>query len=232
MVASLRADGVPAAIPWFMTEYGYSVFAGRHEVDIPGALFNADTVGAFLTLQGSKAYQYGYEPNYLADELKCSWGNLMMLQLNPNSEQVNRLSAYYAAQLITKEWMQPTNETHGIFSVTVKQSKSTPLSTVSVYAVRRPDKQWALLAINKHPRRAARLGVQFKLSEAQPPMGFAGQVEVVRFSRDQYVWSANGPNGHPIRSLPPAHSERKASSFYELPPYSLTVLRGKLPDSR
>src|SRR6266568_3274044 len=42
MMTSLRADGVPTEIPWVMTEFGYSVFAGRHEVDIEGALFNAD----------------------------------------------------------------------------------------------------------------------------------------------------------------------------------------------
>ena len=232
MVASLRADGVPATIPWFMTEYGYSVFAGRHEVDIPGALFNADTVGAFLTLRGSKAYQYGYEPNYLADELKCSWGNLMMLQLNPNSEQVNRLSAYYAAQLITKEWMQPTNETHDVFPVAVKQSKSTPLSAVSVYAVCRPDKQWALLAINKHPKRTARLTVEFNFSAAHRQVSFAGDVNVIQFSRNQYIWHDDGPNGHPIRSLPLAHFRGDPSVSYLLPPYSLTVLRGRLPDFR
>src|SRR5438128_829639 len=147
MLSSLRADGVPSDIPWLMAEYGYSVFAGRHEVDIEGALFNADTVGAFLTLGGTKAYQYGYEPNYLQDELKCSWGNLMMLQLDPGTDQLNRLSGYYAAQLITKEWMQPTNETHDISSVTIKQKKQTSSSAITHYALRRPDKQWPLMAI-------------------------------------------------------------------------------------
>ena len=230
MLASLRTDGVPTDIPWLMSEYGYSVFSGRHEVDIQGALFNADTIGAFLTFGGSKAYQYGYEPNYLQDELKCSWGNLMMLQLNPKNDQLNRLSAYYAAQLITKEWMQSTNETHEIFPVAIKQKKPASLSAVTVYAVRRLDKRWALLAINKHPNRAARLNVQFSLPETRQPVGFIGDVEVIQFSRQHYAWRDDGPNGHPIRSLPPARSSRQASPSYDLPPYSLTVLRGKLPD--
>jgi hypothetical protein len=229
MLASLRADGVPADIPWLMSEYGYSVFAGRHEVDIEGALFNADTVGTFLNRGGAKAYLYGYEPNYLQDELKCSWGNLMMLQLNPKNDRVNRLSAYYAAQLITKEWMQPTNETQEIFPVTIKQKNSASSPVVTVYAIRRPDKQWALLAINKHPKREALLNVQFNIQGAQQPAGFAGQVEVIQFSREQYAWRDDGPNGHPTRSLPPAHFTREASTSYDLPPYSLTVLRGRLP---
>ncbi len=230
MMASLRADGVPTAIPWLMTEYGYSVFAGRHEVDMEGALFDADTVGTFLTLGGSRPYLYGYEPNYLQDDLKCSWGNLMMLQLNPNSDQLNRLSAYHAAQLITKEWMQPANETHDVFRVTVKPGKPTLSSVVSVYAVRQPDKEWSLLAINKHPNRTARLTVQFNIPGEQHQVTFAGDVELIQFSSDQYLWHDDGPNGHPIRSLPPARSTQKASSFYDLPPYSLTVLRGKLAE--
>jgi hypothetical protein len=230
MMMSLRAAGVPAAIPWLMTEYGYSVFAGRHEVDIQGALFDADTIGTFLTLGGSKPYLYGYEPSYLQDELKCSWGNLMMLQLNPNNDQLNRLSGYHAAQLINKEWMQPTNETHDIFPVTTRPNKSTLSSVVSVYAVRRPDKQWALLAINKDPNHTIRFTVQFKFSNGQRQVSFAGDIDLIEFSQAQYLWHNDGPNGHPVRSLPPARVTQKASSFYELPPYSLTVLRGKVPD--
>jgi F5/8 type C domain len=228
MMNSLRADGVASSIPWLMTEYGYSVFAGRSEVDIAGALFNADTVGAFLTLGGAKPYLYGYEPNYLQDELKCSWGNLMMLQLNRRSDRLNRLSAYYAAHLLAKEWMQPVSEQHEVFPVTIKQTKPGSSSAVTVYAVRRPDKQWALLAINKDPKRAAQFNVEFNLPGTKQPVTFVGQVEVIQFSREQYVWHADGPNGYPIRSLPPARFTREASAPYQLPPYSLTILRGKL----
>src|SRR5262245_21165390 len=157
MMTSLRADGVTSDIPCLMTEYGYSVFGGRPEVDIEGAIFDADTVGAFLSLGGAKPYLYGYEPNYLQNELKCSWGNLMMLQLRPKRDQLNRLSAYHAAQLLTKEWMQPVNEPHEIFPVAVTETRNgahgVARATVTAYAVRRPDKQWALLAINKDPKR-------------------------------------------------------------------------------
>jgi hypothetical protein len=230
MMTSLRADGVPSDIPWLMSEYGYSVLSGRPEVDIEGALFNADAVGAFLTLGGGKPYLYGYEPNYLQDELKCSWGNLMMLQLSPKNDQLNRLSAYYAAQLITKEWMQPVTEPHEIFLVTVEQTKPRSSPVVTVYAVHRPDKQWSLLAINKSPTRIAQLNVQFKVPGAKQPASFIDSVEVIQFSRTQYAWHADGPNGHPIRSLPPKRFTQKASSFYDLPPYSLSVLRGRLPN--
>jgi hypothetical protein len=168
----------------------------------------------------------------------------MMLQLNPKTDQLNRLSAYYAAELLTKEWMQPTNEMHEIFSVTINETKSGAHGlravasakaglthpTVTVYAVHRPDEQWSVLAINKHPTNAARLNVQFRLPNARQPAGFIGDVELVQFSREQYAWHDDGPNGHPIRSLPPAHFKQEAASFYDLPPYSLTILRGRIPD--
>ena len=234
MMDSFRRDGVPADIPWLMTEYGYSVFAGRPEVDIEGALFNADTVGAFLTLGGAKPYLYGYEPNYLQDELKCSWGNLMMLQLSPKGDQLNRLSAYYSAQLLMKEWMQAGKEPHDIFPVTInKKGNSNPgimRLAVTAYAVRRPDKQWALLLINKDPKRSAQVNVQFKIPGVQQLGSFVGKVETIQFSRAQYVWHADGPDGHPIRSLPPTYFTQDGLSSCELPPYSLSVLRGKIAD--
>src|SRR5207245_3129240 len=103
---SLPCHGVPATIPWLMTAFAYSVFACRHEADIEGALFHADTVGTFLSSGGRKAYLYGYEPDYVTDELKCSWGNFMMLQMLNTDKKLNRLSMYYSARLITNDWMR------------------------------------------------------------------------------------------------------------------------------
>ena len=210
-----------------MTEYGYSVFAGRPEVDMAGALFTADTVGAFLTLNRTTAYFYGYEPNLLIDELKCSWGNLMMLQLTPNKSGLGRLSTYYASQILTQEWMGPPDDLAEIFPVAVENTGS----KVTAYAVRRRDNLWALLAINKDPARTARLRVRFKASKNDPsPRTFTGQMEIVQFSAEQYQWHDDGPNGYPIRSAPPARVTAEAADTYELPPYSLSVLRGKLSE--
>jgi len=107
-------------------------------------------------------------------------------------------------------------------------AKNKASRVVSVYAVRLPDKQWALLAINKDPKRAAQLNVEFNLPGAKQSLNFVGLVNVIQFSRQQYAWHDEGPNGHPIRSLPPAQFTREASPSYELPPYSLTIFRGRL----
>ncbi len=221
VMSSLHEDGVPSNIPWLMTEYGYSVFAGRPEVDIEGALFTADTVGTFLTLGGSKAYFYGYEPNYLTDELKCSWGNLMMLQAGAG-ETLSRLATYYAAQMITKEWMQPGQSENEIFPVQIEP----PVRGVSVYAVRRPDRRWSLLAINKNSDRPAAVKVRFNLANKQEAVGFTDKIDVVQFSREQYQWLDDGAHGHPLRSLPPANFQADGAKPVKLPPFSITVLRG------
>jgi F5/8 type C domain len=221
MFSSLHDDGVPSNIPWLMTEFGYSVFAGRPEVDIEGALFHADTVGTFLTSGGTKAYLYGYEPDYLTDELKCSWGNLMMLQMSNADKKLNRLSMYYSARLITNDWMQCVSKTHEVHPVTIEPDNG----GVTAYAVLRPDKQWALLAVNKDPDRAAQLSVQF-ISTGASVDTFAGKVDIAQFSRQQYRWQDDGPNGRPLMSNLPSHVQRAASRYYELPSYSVSVIRG------
>lgn len=220
LLSSLHEDGVPSDVPRLMTEFGYSVFAGRHEVDIEGALFHADTIGTFLTAGGTKAYLYGYEPDTLSDEVKCSWGNLMMLQMTNSGEKLNRLSTYYTARLIANDWLQPMDSLHEIYPVATDPTDP----RVTAYAVYRPDKQWALLAINKDPSHSVRLAVQFRSSRGISK--FVGEVTITQFSREQYRWQDDGENGHPLISKPPVQSRHPASEYYELPPYSVSVLRG------
>ncbi|HST30362.1 MAG TPA: hypothetical protein VLK27_05925, partial [Chthoniobacterales bacterium] len=228
MMKSLHRDGVPGNIPWFMTEYGYSVFGGRREVDLEDAIFVADTVGAFLTLGGKKAYLYGYEPNYLIDELKCSWGNLMMLQMQQNSDTVNVLSAYYAASMISHDWMQPVGREHDVYQVSIT-SNGGKSQLVTAYAVRRPDNRWSLLAINKSPTREARLTVTFTVSQSKQSVTYAAPIDLVQFTNQQYEWHDDGPNGYPSRSLPPEHLVLKSPASYDLPPSSVSVIRGFVP---
>src|SRR5438093_7077296 len=121
----------------------------------------------------------------------------MMLQLNPRGQSPNRLSTYHSTRLLTNEWMQPRNGSHEIFPVAIEPTDTRVASAVTAYAVRRPDNQWAILAINKDPRRAARLDVRFKLSETRPPITFSGKIDIVQFSRREYAWRDDGPNGRP-----------------------------------
>ncbi|HEX3580105.1 MAG TPA: discoidin domain-containing protein, partial [Thermoanaerobaculia bacterium] len=63
VLAQYRADGVPTSIPWLATEYGWSSYAAQAEVDLPGAIFNAEFVADFLAEGGAGAYFYGLEPD-------------------------------------------------------------------------------------------------------------------------------------------------------------------------
>src|SRR5207253_785478 len=80
-LARMQDAGLTRTIPWMITEYGYSAFGGRAEMDIEGALLNADTVATFLTQGGAQTFLYGYEPNEIIQEVDCSSGNNMLFLL-------------------------------------------------------------------------------------------------------------------------------------------------------
>ena len=225
MISGLERDGLSRKIPWYLAEYGYSVFAGRPEVEMDGALFSAEVVGTFLTLHGSRAYLYGYEPGYLMNELGCSWGNLMMLQIDSKRHTINRLATYYASQLMTQVWMDPAGGKHEVLPVKLETKGRNP--ALQVYAVARPHGQVGLLLVNCSPSLAADLDVKFAGPEGTVA-SFAGEVTQVMFSPEQYLWKSAGADGHPVRSLPPVAQSISNSSSYHIPAYSLSVLRGRV----
>lgn len=227
-LARLRADGVPATLPAYVTEYGWSAFSGEAEVGVEGALLNADIVGSVLRSGGAAAYLYGYAPARPERAEECDrWGNDMMF-LERDAGPPARLATYWGARMTTEEWAEPGRGAalpHQLFAVDVSPPAGAP--RVAAYAVHRPDGQWAVMLINKDPSRSATVRLRF--SDGDRQAAFAGPAELYRFGRAQYAWRAAGPAGAPVRSRPPEHLRVPGEADVALPPWSLTVVRGRIP---
>jgi len=93
---------------------------------------------------------------------------------------------------------------------------------VTAYAVRRPDGQWALLAVNKDHEKAHAVKIVGEDGKAL----FSGPVTRITFGKEQYTWHPNRKNGYAEPDGPAARSTVKGTE-YTLPAGSVTVLRGK-----
>jgi hypothetical protein len=228
-LSGLLREGLPRHIPWVISEYGYSAFAGQAEMEMPGALLNAEIVAQFLTLGGQAAYLYGYEPNTPIKEVsECdTWGNLAVFLADDDRHIKSRLPTYYAARLLVAEWAQPnSNQPHAVYRAASDVKNARGQALVTAYAVHRPDGEWAVLLLNKDPKQAHTLRVQFN-GKGRVAF-FNGPSAVSQYSPAQYRWHPNGENGHPSLDLPPVHFVRDGKAPLRLPPYSLTVVRGRL----
>ena len=157
----LHEQGVPRTLPLIIAEYGYSAFASRAEVDIEGALYDADLVGHFLSLGGATAFLYGYEPTYLDHEARCNaWGNNALLLATNDREIRYPVAAYHAMRLITHEWLQPGSARHPIYSA-FPVAAGEPDSLLSAFAVKRPDGNWSVLLVNRDAARPRAVRLRF-----------------------------------------------------------------------
>jgi hypothetical protein len=193
-----RSEGVPSSIPWLATEYGWSSWGAPAEVDIPGALFNAEFLADFLAAGGAGAWFYGLEPEALIHEHCDAWGNLVLFLSDRKHHIRAPVPAFYGAQLLTRTWLAPRgpHELHRVDGTN---------GTLRAWAVRRPDGRWSWLLINK--------------GETPQHVRLAG--EVTQYSRLDYVWESDGADGHPTINRPPRHFTAKGE--LELPPLSMTV---------
>jgi hypothetical protein len=112
--------------------------------------------------------------------------------------------------MIDEEWVQPGNAMHEIFAAEASET------LVGAYALLRPDRQWSVLLINKDPQR------QYEVNLDPKP---GGDVEVIRYSREQYRWKPDGEHGHAVRNDPPERQRLSEADPLIIPPYSLTVVR-------
>ena len=227
-LSEMERRGLPRSIPWIISEYGYSAFTTRAEISIEGALLNADIVGRFLTLGGDQAFLFGYTPSQSHRDQACTAGNNMLFLMDNNGEILHRFATYFGARLLTQEWTKPGDEWHEVYPATADVTNGKGEAIVTAYAVYRPDRLWSLLVINKDPRNSYQVKVRFLAESRGAASAFAGPVDLYQFSGSQYELNDDKNNPYPTKADPPTHRvvPGNRSSLFELPAYSLTVLRG------
>jgi hypothetical protein len=210
----LRSPGMPR-VPLLIGEFNYSVFPCRQEVDLSGALLNAETAAQFLCGGGDAAYYYGYEPNKL-EESGGSWGNQLMLlqredQKNPGAAVP--VATYNALRLLSGDWLDPSGGRHAVLPVRISGDQERLLSA---FAVKRPDDTRSLLVINKDAKSPVRLSLK----------GLGKQsATLTTYSSKEYSWHPDGEGGHPSRNLPPTTQKVSADQPINIPPWSICVIK-------
>ena len=224
-----RNDGLPPGVPMFNTET--NAHGGEAAVDVFGALWLADSFAGFLTAGGKGTFYYHDLP-YSPAHANCtnSWGTYHMFMVDKNYEIQRKTSQYFAAQLITQEWVQPEDAEHRLFRAASDIKDSAGHVLVTVYAVLRPDGQWSLLVVNKDHDNPHPVRIVFNDADGKAERTFKGPVAMITFGKDQYQWHPNRKQGYADPDGPPAVSTIQATgdAVYSLPPASVTVVRGKL----
>ncbi len=219
-----KDDGLPADVPFFMTEGNMSWQSGRMYVDIMGGLWLADYVGAMLSGGASGTYFFHYLPWGLSAE--CGGGSFGFFNIDQNYKITGYFSQYFAAQVISKEWVQPVDATHRLFRASSDVRDASGNVLVTAYAVERPDGKWSVMIINKDQNNPHSVKIAF----TGPDRSFSGSIDRITFGAAEYQWHPDGVHGHADPDGPPAKSKVTGGrgTLYQLPKASIVVLRGSL----
>jgi hypothetical protein len=225
-----RDDGLPPGIPMFITESNITWNSGESSVDIFGALWLADYVGAFFNAGGKALYYFHYLPLGVHPGCSDSMGTFGMFTTTKNYEIQQPTSQFFASQLINTEWVEPGNGVHDTFSAAGDISDEAGHSLVTAYALLRPDAQWSLLLVNRDQENAHRVHIEFDGEAAGGKSFFTGPVTVITFGTAQYQWHPTKEGGFPDPDGPAVKTSLNASgeTVYELPKASMTVIRGAI----
>ena len=224
-----RDDGLPPGIPLLDTET--NAHGGEASVDIFGALWLADSFAGFLSAGGQSTHYY-HDLSYSPPHPACanSWGTYHLFMVNDHYEIQQPTSQFFAAQLITQEWVEPKDAEHSLYLASSDVKDSQRHTLVTAYALHRPDGQWSLMLINKDHDQPHQVRVVFHDTENNRDAFLAGPVTILTFGRAQYQWHPDRKKGHADPDGPPAASTLHGGqdTQYILPAASLTILRGQL----
>jgi len=218
-----RADGVPKNVPLMVTESSLAAGLNGHMSTIFGALWLADSVGAFFEGGGAVYYHSPIQPQGIQNSCQgwASWSNF---ESDRDYNITGYTWYYFAAHMINLEWVQHRSGVHQMFP------SKTDSEDVTSYAVHRPDGNWSLMLVNRDESNAHTVRVVFDEAKGKRARSFSGPVAFTTFGSEQYVWINDGINSHADPDNPPIATTITAGSgtTFTLPKASITVLRGKV----
>jgi len=223
-----REDGVPANVPFLITESNLSSASSEAYMDIWGGLWLADYIGAFLSGGGSAVYYFHYMPEPIGRGHNGSPGTFNFFSADTDFKIKQPLSQFFVSQLLNLEWVQPGNAAHKIFPAASDIRDGAGHVLVTVYAALRPDGQWSLLIINKDQENAHAVRISFDDAAKKSVATFTGPVTVTAFGKAQYAWHPllNGGTADPDGPALQSTAIATASTEFLLPAASVSVLRG------
>jgi hypothetical protein len=220
VVQAWKDNGLPANLPFFMTEGNMGGGGGPR--DVKNGLWLADYVGAMMSEGASGTFYFHYMPT--------AGGRGQFLALDKDYRVTNYPPQYLAAQVITKEWVQPVDAPHRLFRAASDLTDDSGNTLVTAYALERPDGQWSVMLINKDRENDHEVSVTFADESAKHPRYFDGPVERITLGPAEYQWHPRESGGHADPDGPPTRTTSKggSSAKYLLPKASIIVLRGKI----
>ena len=216
-----KDNGVPPNIPFFMTEG--NIGGGAPPSSVKSGLWLADYVGSMMAEGAGGTYYFHYMP-YPANS--SGFGNFLLI--DKDYKVTGYPPQYIAAQMVTKEWVQPIDAPHKQFKATSDVNDAAGNVMVTAYAVERPDGQWSVMLVNRDQFNDHAVKVSFAAGGKQ--RSFSGQVDRITFGSNEYQWHRDGTGGHADPDGPPSKSTVDGSpeALYQIPKASITVLRGRL----
>ena len=217
-----KDNGVPANIPFFMTEG--NIGGGAPPSNVKAGLWLADYVGSMMAEGAGATYYFHYMP-YPREQ--SGFGNF--LWIDPDYKVLGYPPQYIAAQIITKEWVQPIDAPHKQFKASSDVTDAAGHAMVTAYAVERPDGQWSVMLVNRDQMNDHAVKIAFQ-GAGKSDRFFTGQVDRITFGSNEYQWHQEGVAGHADPDGPPSRSmvQGNAEALYQLPKASITVLRGRV----
>jgi hypothetical protein len=246
VIQAWKDNGLPPNTPFFMTE-GNDLGEGGPGT-VKSGLWLADYVGALMTAGAGGTYYF----HYIASPGRGGNGG-GFLPMDPEGRVRSYTPQYRAAQVITKEWVQPVDAAHKLYKAASDVKDKDGNVLVTAYPLERPDGLWSVMLVNKDPDNDHAVKVKFADPVSKRDRFFSGPVDRVVFGAAEWVWHADpvppgaetpagrggrggargrgGMTGHADPDGPASKSSVAAAgadTLYQLPKASIIVLRGKL----